>query len=274
MALASRSRAARVVEGTRRKQVSKGRQRQALLIAGWILVALVGLGLWQGLSGRVLDPFFFSSPSEIWYAAVSLARSGQLATNAVPTVVEASLGYGLGVALAIALAATLGLSRRAYLICEPFILALFSVPAIAFAPILIVLFGVGPVPKVLLAGYFVFLVVFLNAVAGVRAAPSEWIKMARLLGASGHQTITKIVLPAAGPYLTAGLKAALPQAAIGAVVGEFIASQHGIGYLIRGAAARYQTAGVLAATMILSAGIGAISLLLNRAAIRNISGMS
>jgi NitT/TauT family transport system permease protein len=268
MGLSAISRAVDVTDRVAREHARMARRRRLLLIVGWLGIGGIALGLWQLLSGRLLDPFFFSSPSDVWSSLVALARNGELVTNATPTVVEAALGYVLGVVVGLVAAGTLGLSRRAYAIFEPFILALYSIPAIAFAPVLIVAFGVGPLPKILLAAYFVFLVVFVNGVAGVRAAPLEWIHMARVMGANAGQTIRKIILPSAGPYLVAAFKAALPGAAIGAVVGEFIASEHGIGYLISSAAARDRTGGVFAAVTILSVGIGLVSLLLNRATLK------
>ena len=256
------------------RQDSRRRRRDRLtLVFGWLCLGAGSLALWQALSGRVLDPFFFSSPGQVWSAFYGLARNGELVTNAVPTLVEAGLGYTLGVAAGVLLAGTLGLSHRAYVTCEPFIMALYSIPAVALAPVLIVAFGVGPAPKVFLAAYLAFLVIFINTVTGIRAAPPDWLQMARLLGATRAQVVAKVVLPAAGPYLLAGLKAALPQAAIGAVVGEFIASQHGIGYLISSAAARFNTAGVFASLFILAASTGLLSLALNRAAARRFGGV-
>lgn len=222
-------------------------------ILSWrIGLLLVVLLAWQLLSGAVLDPFFFSSPSRIFDSLVGLFKSGQLFEHAGYTIYEAFVGYLLGCAAAILAASVFGPSPRLYAIIEPFLLSVYAVPSVAIAPLLIVWFGVGLASKVCLAAYFVFFVVFMNAVTGMRAVQPGWIDTVRVMGASRTQIMTKIVMRGAAPHIQAGLRLAVPEAVIGAIVGEFISSQKGIGYLILSASAKYQTAGVFAAVLILA----------------------
>lgn len=221
-------------------------------ILGWRIGLLVIVLLaWQLLSGVLLDPFFFSSPSRIIDAIVNLVTSGRLVEHAGYTIYEAFAGYLLGTSVAILAAAVFGPSPRLYAVIEPFLLSVYAIPSVAIAPLLIVWFGVGIASKVCLAAYFVFFVVFMNAVTGVRAVHRGWIDTVRVMGASRSQILTKIIIRGAAPHLAAGLRLAAPEAVIGAIVGEFISAQKGIGYLILSASARYQTAGVFAAVLIL-----------------------
>lgn len=227
--------------------------RDRRYILAW-RIGLLALALlaWQLLSGVLLDPFFFSSPSRILDALAGLFTSGRLFEHAGYTIYEAFAGYLLGSAAAVLAAAVFGPSPRLYAVIEPFLLSLYAVPSVAIAPLLIVWFGVGIASKVCLAAYFVFFVVFMNAVTGVRAVQPGWISTVRVMGASRLQILTKIVLRGAAPHLVAGLRLAVPEAVIGAIVGEFISAQKGIGYLILSASAKYQTAGVFAAVLILA----------------------
>lgn len=227
-------------------------QSRVLLQGGRVLLGISLIAAWQGLSGRVLDPFFFASPGAILAELNRLAVSGAFTLHVALTVEEALLGYVLGALTGSLAAVAFGLSRRAYAIAEPFVLVVYSVPSIAVAPLLIAWFGIGLLPKVLLSAYFVFFFVFVNGVTGVRSVPRGWIDAARVMGANPIQLAYKIVLRGAAPYLMAGLKAGMPLSVIGAISAEFIASQRGIGYLVSIAAAQYQTAGVFAALLILS----------------------
>ncbi len=217
-----------------------------------LLLGVTVVAAWELLSGVILDPFFFSRPSAIVAALGTLFESGQFTRHVGLTVEEALLGYVFGAVAAIVAAALLGLFPRGYAIVEPFILVIYSVPSVAIAPLLIVWFGIGLLPKIILAAYFVFFVVLMNGIAGIRGVPSGWVNVTRVMGASRLQVTTKVVLRAGAPHLMVGLRTALPQAVIGAVVAEFISSQRGIGFLISDASAHYNTAGVFVAILILS----------------------
>ena len=253
----------RAVEAAKREHEAERRRNALATYGGRVLFGVTVLVAWQTLSGVVLDLFFFSRPTAVWASLVEIVRNGQFERHVGLTVQEAVLGYLAGAAVAIVLGAALGLFPRAYAIFEPFILGVYSVPSVAIAPLLIVWFGIGLTPKILLAGYFVFFVVFMNLIAGIRGVPQGWIDVVRVMGADRLQVTTKVTLRAAAPYLLTGLRTALPQAVIGAIVAEFISSQRGIGFLISNASARYDTAGVFAAILILSVLVLVMAAVLN-----------
>lgn len=242
------------------------RRREFWMLYSIRIAILLGFLLaWELLSGVVLDPFFFSQPSVIWHQLVLLVQSGQFGPNVLLTVEEAFFGYVAGAIVATIAAAVLGLLPRAYAIVEPFLLTVYSVPSVAIGPLVIVWLGIGVNSKIILAAYFVFFVVFMNGVSGVRSVPGGWIDVTRVMGANRFQIISKVVLRGAAPHLMTGLRTAVPQAVIGAIVGEFISSQQGIGYLISSASSRYNTAGVFAAVLILSVLVLVMAVLLDSA---------
>ena len=129
-------------------------------------------------------------------------------------------------------------------------------------PVFILWFGLGLTPKVVLAAYFVFFIVFVNTVTGFQQVPRGLLDVTRVLGASRFQLLRTVIFPSAIPYILSALRVTLPAAMIGAVVGEFIASNRGLGYLTRAAAAEYSTAGVIAGVVVMSAIVLAMSLML------------
>jgi NitT/TauT family transport system permease protein len=247
------SAASRLLDDERRRVVRNRRLRRiAVLLARIGLVAVV-LVFWHAASGTLVRPFFISTPQAVGEQLVEWFGSSDFWYHARFTGTSAGLGFVLGAVLGVALAWPLALRRAAYRLVEPYFLMAYSIPAVTLGPVFILWFGIGLLPKVLLASYFVFFVVFINAVEGIRRVPQGLLDVTRVMGASSWQTMRQVMLPSALPYILAAFRATLPAAMIGAVVGEFIASNRGIGYLTRAAAGRYQTAGVIAGTIVLAA---------------------
>ena len=122
----------------------------------------------------------------------------------------------------------------------------FATPKIALAPLMIIWFGIGILPKVILAATFVFFVVFLSTLAGVATVPPQLVSVVRVMGAAPLAVFRKVVVPSALPFILTALRLTIPAALIGAVIGEFISSNRGVGYLINAASSRYATAEVFA----------------------------
>ena len=227
------------------------------------LASLAGfLVVWELASGTIVRPFFISSPIAVAGALLEWIESGELWFHGQFTLMATVLGYVAGSLAAIAIAWPLGLMPRAYRISEPYFLVAYSVPAVAMGPVFILWFGLGLTPKVVLAAYFVFFIVFVNTVTGFQQVPPGMVNVTRVLGASRLALLRTVILPSALPYILAALRITLPAAMIGAVVGEFIASNRGLGYLTRAAAAEYSTAGVIAGVVVMSAIVLAMTLLL------------
>ena len=238
------------------------RANRRFLIVARLAILVAALVGWQLASGNLIRPFFISSPTAVANALAEWVQSGELWYHGRFTLTATFLGYVSGSLAAIALAWPLGLMSRLYRITEPYFLVAYSVPAVAMGPVFILWFGLGLTPKVVLAGYFVFFIVYVNTVTGFRQVPAGLVNVTRVLGASRLQLLRTVIFPSAIPYILAALRVTLPAAMIGAVVGEFIASNRGLGYLTRAAAAEYSTAGVIAGVVVMSAIVLTMSLLL------------
>lgn len=254
--------AAAVLRDEQRRHRAQHRANSRFLLLAR-LASLVGfLVVWELASGTIVRPFFISSPTAVVGALAEWTESGQLWFHGQFTLLATFLGYVAGSVAAIAIAWPLGLMPRLYRISEPYFLVAYSVPAVAMGPVFILWFGLGLTPKVVLAAYFVFFIVFVNTVTGFQQVPQGMVNVTRVLGASRTALLRTVILPSALPYILAALRITLPAAMIGAVVGEFIASNRGIGYLTRAAAAEYSTAGVIAGVVVMSAIVLAMTLLL------------
>ena len=253
--------AAVLLDEQRRHRSENRANRRFVLLAR--LASLGGfLLVWELASGTIVRPFFISSPTAVVGALLGWIESGELWYHGQFTLLATVLGYVTGALAAIAIAWPLGLMPRAYRITEPYFLVAYSVPAVAMGPVFILWFGLGLTPKVVLAAYFVFFIVFVNTVTGFQQVLQGMLNVTRVLGASRVALLRTVILPSALPYILAALRITLPAAMIGAVVGEFIASNRGLGYLTRAAAAEYSTAGVIAGVVVMSAIVLAMTLLL------------
>src|SRR5205085_6045761 len=122
------------------------------------------------------------------------------------TLTEMVLGYVLGVTAGLSVAIVFGLIYYLYRITEPVVLILYSIPSVAIGPLLIIWFGIDLLPKVLLAAFFVFFVILMNTLTGIRNVNPALVDIAQVMGASRRAIITKIVLPSAYPYIITALR--------------------------------------------------------------------
>ena len=162
------------------------------------------------------------------------------------TLTETLLGYVIGATLGLASALLVSLIPAGEPVLRPFVLLAYATPKIALAPLMIIWFGIGIAPKVLLAAAFVFFVVFLSTLAGIGTVSAELVSVVRVMGATPLAVFGKVVLPSASPFIVTALRITIPAALIGAIIGEFISANRGVGYLINAASSRYATAEVFA----------------------------
>ena len=235
----------------------KVRHRRQLVIALRIAFGVTMLGSWELLSRtKTIDPFFFGRPSEIgqkiWSWATVGSPDGSLWADIWITVQEALLGFGIGVLAGVIFGLALGRIRLLSDVLGPYIKAANSIPRVVLGSIFIIWLGLGLPSKVALAFVLVFFVVFFNAFQGVREVNEDVIANARILGAGRRQVTTQVVLPSALTWIIASLHTSFGFALVGAVVGEFIGSIHGLGHLISFSQGTFDTNGVFAAMFILA----------------------
>lgn len=221
----------------------------------WMLrvaLFLAFLVAWYVASLVVPNPMFISDPIAVWDQLVAWIVDGTIVFHTWITVQEVALGYVIGVLTGAVAGFILASIHLIYSVFEPFMMALYSIPKVALAPLFIVWFGIGIDMKIILAAVSVFFLVFLNTAAGVREVERGLIDAVRLMGGTKRDVAFKVVLPASMAGLLTGLKVSIPYALIGAVIGELVASNRGLGYLINDSASQFNTAGVFAAVAVLT----------------------
>ncbi|WP_098409205.1 ABC transporter permease [Paramicrobacterium agarici] len=227
-----------------------GRQATVWMLRVALFVAFIVV--WYIASLVVPNPMFISTPLAVWEQLVEWVVDGTIAFHSWITIQEVALGYVIGVLTGAVTGFILASIHLIYDVFEPFMMALYSIPKVALAPLFIVWFGIGIDMKIILAAVSVFFLVFLNTASGVREVDRGLIDAVRLMGGSKRDVAFKVVLPASMAGLLTGLKVSIPYALIGAVIGELVASNRGLGYLINDSAAQFNTAGVFAAVAVLT----------------------
>jgi NitT/TauT family transport system permease protein len=243
------------------------RKRRIMVRAAQAATIVVVLASWEILSRiGVIDPFFFGSPFGIvarladW--VVNGTAYGSLWFQIWVTLEESILGFMVGVLLGIVCGVTLGEVHFLADVFAPFIKAVNALPRIVLGSIFIMWLGLGLASKVMLAAVLVFFVVFFNAFQGVRSVDRNLVANARILGATRLQVVQHVVIPSAMTWIIASLHVALGLSIIGAIVGEFLGSQYGLGLVIATAQNTFDANGVFGAMLIIGVlAIGAEALM-------------
>ncbi len=215
---------------------------------------LIGLGLWWLVSWTAnLPAFILPSPIAVWQRFLSAIADGSLFLHTGATLLEVLLGLLFGVVLATILGYLVAKSRALERVLSPYLVASQAVPLVAIAPLLVIWFGPGMFSKVLICALIVFFPVLVNTVVGVRAVPSALHDLMRSLHAKPGQILLKLEIPAALPIFLGGLRIGATLSVIGAVVGELVGSDRGLGFLINVGRGQYDTALVFVAVFVLIA---------------------
>ncbi len=240
-----------------------GRRLWRGLAAAAAALALA-LALWQGaISVLALPPYVLPSPAAT-FAAIG-AHWPRLSALALQTLAETGWGYLLGAAIGFALAVAMGQVRLVRELLYPILITSQAVPIVAIAAPLVIVFGFGLVPKLIIVAWIVFFPVVVNVLDGLAAVDADMVNLARVMGAGAWRSFLVVRLPATVSPLFSGLKIGATYAVTGAVIGEWTASSSvGLGTYLLTANARLDIAGVYAATLLLTA-IGISSFVLVQA---------
>ena len=211
-------------------------------VAVWEIAAMTGL----------IDPFFWSRPSAIASTMVIFFTEGNAITDIIYTFRSTIMGFVLGTTLGAVLGMSFWWSRNYALIMQPYIICLESIPKLALAPLIILVFGMGLSSKVAIATALTLVVSTLTAYSGVQAVDRDQEKLFYSLGASRWQVFTKLVAPSCIPWIISILRVNIGLALTGSIVGEFVASQYGLGRTILYAGQTYEIALVWVAVLVLS----------------------
>jgi NitT/TauT family transport system permease protein len=178
-------------------------------------------------------------------------NQGSIWLQIYTTMEEAVFGFLIGVAAGIVVGVLLGQFRFLSEVLSPYIKAVNALPRIVLGALFVIVLGLGISSKIVLAAFLVFFVVFFNAYQGVREVDGNLVNNARVLGASRVQVIRNVVLPSAMTWIIASLHVAFGFAVIGAVVGEVLGAQHGLGVLITDSQNNFNTDGIFAGMIII-----------------------
>lgn len=231
-------------------RATDNRRYQALRIFALRIGVLAGiLTLWWAASGVLIDRLFVSDPISVARSFVQISLDGTLWWHLERTLLEMTLGYVLGVVVGVGLAIIITLISRGEQMVRPLMLGVFAIPKVALAPLIIVWFGIHLLPKVILSASLVVFIVYFSTLAGFAAVNRDLVASVRVMGISRTALFLKLILPSAAPYIFAAMRITLPGALIGAIIGEFVSSNRGVGFLIAHASSRYDTAQVFAAIL-------------------------
>jgi NitT/TauT family transport system permease protein len=232
-------------------------RRTALVIFLRVLIFAVVVALWEVLARKhVIDPFFFAMPStiaqQLWVWITQGTSQGPLLGEIWVTLEETVLGFLIGAVLGVVFGILLGRDKFLADVFGLYIRIANSIPRIVLGSIFVIALGLGMASKVALAVVMVFFVVFGSAFQGVREADRALIINARILGASSTQVTSSVIIPAAMSWILSSLHVSFGFALVGAVVGEFLGSRHGLGLLISTEQGLFSPAGVFAAMIVLA----------------------
>ncbi len=224
---------------------------------GYLVVSLaMGILAWQLLT-LVLDlpVFILPGPGLVWRRFLQSLADGQLFQHTLVTLYEILAGLLIGGLAATSLGYLLAKSSTLEKLLSPYLVASQSLPVVAIAPLLVIWFGPGILSKIIICSLTVFFPILINTLVGLREVPQDLRNLMRTLEANPSQTFWKLEVPAALPVYLGGLRVGATLAVIGAVVGELVGADRGLGFLINVGRGQYDTALVFVAlfTLIVTA---------------------
>jgi NitT/TauT family transport system permease protein len=219
-----------------------------------LLLLVAMFGIWYLLTEtELLPPFFFGNPVVVLQKTWEWFASGRIYSHLAITLVETVLAFGVGTLLGLVVGLWLALSPLASAMLDPYIKAANSMPRVILAPIFAVWFGLGIWSKVALGVTLVFFIVFFNVYQGVKEVSPVVLANARMLGATSRDLLRTVYLPSATSWVFSSLHTSVGMAFVGAVVGEYLGSAAGVGYLILQAESVFDINTVFAGILVLTA---------------------
>jgi ABC-type nitrate/sulfonate/bicarbonate transport system permease component len=208
------------------------RQRRLQLTLAWA-AAVVFICLWQAVSSaRLIDNQFFPAPTAVWSEGVKLARSGVLGDNLWISAKRVLAGFALGGVAGVLTGMVLGTNRSLRAALDPLLSAFYTVPKLALLPLLLLVFGLGELPRILLVAISVFFVMWMTTMAAFLSTPEGYVDAAKSFGASRAQLFRHVQWPSALPQVFVGLRLSIGVAVLVVVGVEYVDASSGIGWLI------------------------------------------
>lgn len=215
------------------KYLKKLKREKNIVHATQGIILILIFGLWELFAyARIIDPFITSQPSRILQTILGLYEQGVLFYHIGTTCMETVIGFFLGTTLGLLIAIALWWCKFLSRVSEPYLVVLNSLPKIALGPVFIVWIGAGPTAIIVMTLAISLIVTILEVLNGFMGVDKEKIKLIRTFGGSKFQILKKVVLPASVPNILNALKVNVGLSWVGVIVGEFLVSKAGLGYLI------------------------------------------
>ncbi len=247
---------AQVQNNTSKAEAVRARQSQFGNVVTPIGTVIALVLIWQfGVRLFGVPPYIAPAPSDV--AATFVAEFPLLMRNFVPTFIESVLGFILGNMTAVLIAIAFVHSRTIEKAFFPIAVFINTIPILAIAPILVLIFGAGLTAKVVIAALICFFPTLVNMVRGLQSVSPQTLELARILSASKSEVFWKIRLPSSLPFLFSALKIAATTCVIGAIVGEWVGADLGLGALIIDSTFNFRSS-LLYATVFLSSGLSVL----------------
>lgn len=208
--------------------------------------------IWQFLS-FFINPIFISSPSAVLKETMNFFKSSDTYSNLLISLEELGLGFFLSIVIGVFFGFILGWYQKVNFMTKPLIYALYATPIIAIFPLIIIWFGIGLVPKVILIFLASFFPILITVGDAVKNIDKSYLRLAKSFGANEFKLLTTVALPYCFPNIFSSIRIAMPRAIIGMVLAEFFLGNSGLGYLISYFAATFQTAKFFSIILILIA---------------------
>ncbi len=213
--------------------LKKQRNKKIIIHVSRVLILAALLGFWELFAQlKVIDPFITSSPSRVAITIGDLYKNGTLFYHIGITLAETLAGFVIAVAVGYAIAVVLWASDTVHKVLEPYIVVLNSLPKIALGPLIIIWIGTGYDAIIFMTVLVAIIVCIMNMLSGFLAVDKTKILLMKSMGANKFTTLRKLIIPASLPALMNTLKVAVGLAWIGSIMGEYIVSKAGLGYLI------------------------------------------
>ena len=202
------------------------------LIVGGLAVTLVMIA-WEGAwQMGMISPLFFTGPTAIWGAFRDTVASGQLIDDLAYSGTNFTIGFTTALVAGVVLGIIIGWYRSVRLVIDPFLNAFYATPRIALVPVIIIWFGIGALPGIVIVFLSSFFPILINTIVGVKTIDDDLLKAARSFCASDQQIFTSVALPGSVPFILTGVRQGVAHGLIGVVVGEMFTGGQGIGFMI------------------------------------------
>ena len=218
----------------------------------WQVAFGIGLLLAWYACGLVFGVAWISSPVLVARKLASWLMTGSIYLHVMTTLTEMAIGLIIGVVLGVLCGLLLGMSRLVATVLRPIIFAIYSVPLISLAPLLIMIFGIDMLPKIVLVATVVFFLVLFNTMKGVEMVDPDMVDVLKLMGARWHESFWKVLLPGCMVWILSGVKIALPYALVAATVGEMMAARRGLGMLLSDSGQKFDVTAIYALLLMLT----------------------